>query len=138
FRRDRDGGDRLAGRAGGRGARRRVPAPGAQGRPAGPDPHPRTGQLRGSGLPRRHGVRPEAMTATAVPPPRRSRRRLRLLANVLIVTGALLLADAGLTLLWEEPFSSLYTSIEQGRLSDRLAQLEQTPLAPVERRAIAR
>jgi sortase A len=76
------------------------------------------------------------MTATAAP--RRSRRRLRLLANVLIVTGALLLADAGLTLLWQEPFSSLYTHIEQGRLRTRLAQLERTPLAPVERRAIAR
>jgi sortase A len=81
------------------------------------------------------------MTATAPAgraAPRRSRRRLRVLANVLIVIGALLLADATLTLLWQEPFSSLYTHVEQGRLRGRLTQLERTPLAPVERRAIAR
>ena len=83
------------------------------------------------------------MTATAAPEgaaPRRSkrRRRLRLLANVLIVVGALVLADAALALLWKEPLSSLYTHVEQGRLQHRLAQFEQAPLAPVERRAISR
>jgi sortase A len=60
------------------------------------------------------------------------------LANVLIVAGAFLLVDAGLTLLWQEPFSALYTHVRQGKLSDRLAQLERTPLAPVEKRAIDR
>jgi sortase A len=82
------------------------------------------------------------MTATAAPgpatPPRARRRWLRRLANVLIVIGALLLADAALALLWKEPFTSLYTQVEQGRLQHRLAQLEQVPLAPVERRAITR
>lgn len=77
------------------------------------------------------------MTATA---PRaagpRSRRGVRVLANVLIVAGVLLLADAGLTLLWQEPVSALYTHVRQGKLADRLAQLERTPLAPVERRAM--
>jgi sortase A len=77
------------------------------------------------------------MTATAAAP-RRSRRRLRVLANVLIVVGGLLLADAALAVLWKEPVSSLYTHVEQGRLRSRLAQLEQAPLAPVERRAIAK
>jgi sortase A len=77
------------------------------------------------------------MTTTA-PRPRAtgSRRGLRVLANVLIVAGALLLADAALTLLWQEPLSGLYTHVRQGRLSDRLAQLERAPLAPVERRAM--
>ena len=69
---------------------------------------------------------------------RRGRRGLRVLANVLIVAGVLLLADAGLTLLWQEPLSAIYTHVRQGRLSDRLAQLERTPLAPVERRAMDR
>jgi sortase A len=79
------------------------------------------------------------MTATAPRSrPRGSRRGVRILANVLIVAGALLLADAGLTLLWQEPVSALYTHLRQGRLSDRLAQLERTPLAPVERRAMDR
>jgi sortase A len=79
------------------------------------------------------------MTATA---PRasapRGRRGVRVLANVLIVAGALLLADAGLTLLWQEPVSALYTHVRQGKLSDRLDQLERAPLAPVERRALDR
>jgi sortase A len=79
------------------------------------------------------------MTATAAAPgARRSRRGLRVLANVLIVAGALLLLDAGLTLLWQEPVSALYTHVRQGRLSDRLSKLEQTPLAAVERRALDR
>jgi sortase A len=81
------------------------------------------------------------MTTTAGPAPARRagrRRGLRVLANVLIVAGALLLADAGLALLWQEPFSALYAGVQQGRLAGRLAQLERTPLAPVERRAIAR
>jgi sortase A len=77
------------------------------------------------------------MTATA---PRssgpRSRRGVRVLANVLIVAGVLLLADAGLTLLWQEPFSALYTHVRQGNLADRLDQLERAPLAPVEQRAM--
>jgi sortase A len=79
------------------------------------------------------------MTATApAPGARRSRRALRVLANVLIVAGALLLADACLTVLWQEPVSALYTHVRQGKLSDRLTQLERTPLAPVERRAMDR
>jgi sortase A len=79
------------------------------------------------------------MSATARPGRRSgSRRGLRVLANVLIVVGVLVLADAGLSLVWQEPLSGLYTHVRQGKLNHELAQLEQTPLAPVEKRAIAR
>jgi sortase A len=79
------------------------------------------------------------MTATAPQPNRtRTRRALRMLANVLIVGGALLLADAILTVLWQEPVSSIYAHVQQGKLQHRLDTLEATPLAPVEKRAIAR
>jgi sortase A len=79
------------------------------------------------------------MTATrAQRGPARSRRGLRALANVLIVTGALLLADAVLTVAWQEPVSAVYTHVQQGRLDKRLAELERVPLAPVERQAIKR
>jgi sortase A len=78
------------------------------------------------------------MTATAPSPAPRRRRSARLAANVLIVAGALLLIDAGLTVVWQEPVSAVYTGLQQGRLQDRLTELEQTPLQPVERRAIAR
>jgi sortase A len=43
-----------------------------------------------------------------------------------------------LSVLWQEPVSALYAHVEQGKLRSRLATLERTPLAPVERRAIAR
>jgi sortase A len=78
------------------------------------------------------------MSAMLESPTRRRRRGLRALSTVLIVAGALLLADAGLTLLWQEPLSALYASHEQGKLREQLSELERTPLQPVERRAIAK
>lgn len=72
---------------------------------------------------------------TAAP---RTRRTLRALSTVMIVAGVILLADAGLTLLWQEPVSAVYAHFEQGRLSDELAELERTPLAPAEQRALDR
>jgi sortase A len=73
---------------------------------------------------------------TLSPPVRRPRRVLRALSSVLIVAGLLLLADAATTLLWQEPVSAVYTRLQQGQLADRLVELEQAPLAPVERRAL--
>jgi sortase A len=70
--------------------------------------------------------------------PRRRRRGLRTLSTLLIVAGALLLADAALTLLWQEPVSALYTRLQQGALEDRLRELERAPLAAVDRRALER
>jgi sortase A len=75
---------------------------------------------------------------TPAPPRRRSRRGLRTLSTVLIVAGALLLADAVITLVWQEPVSALYAAREQDRLADQLADLEREPLAAVDRRALGR
>jgi sortase A len=73
------------------------------------------------------------------PSPRRRPHRLRrALSTVLIVTGLLLLADAGATLLWQEPVSAVYAGLQQDRLGDRLAELERAPLEPIERRALDR
>ena len=77
------------------------------------------------------------MTATAMRPSR-LRRALRAVSSVMIVAGAILLADAGLTLLWQEPVSAVYAHLQQGRLSDQLEELERTPLAPAEQRALER
>jgi sortase A len=77
------------------------------------------------------------MTATA----RRSfgvRRALRALSSVMIVVGVILLADAGATLLWQEPVSAVYAHLQQNALDDDLAELEQAPLAPAEQRALER
>lgn len=66
------------------------------------------------------------------------RRALRALSSVLIVAGVLLLADAALTLAWQEPVSAIYSRITQERLSGELEDLEVTaPAAPL-RRALAR
>ncbi|MEY2517604.1 MAG: sortase [bacterium] len=43
---------------------------------------------------------------------------------MLIIAGALMLADAGLTVVWQEPVSALYAQLVQGRLSDDLRKLE--------------
>jgi sortase A len=74
------------------------------------------------------------MTVTAP----RARRALRALSTVMIVAGVVLLADAGVTLLWQEPVSAVYAHIQQGRLSDQLEELERAPLAPAEQRALER
>jgi sortase A len=66
------------------------------------------------------------------------RRGLRTFSGVLIVVGALLLADAAVTLLWQEPVSALYGRYEQGKLGDRLDALERAPIAAVDQRALAR
>jgi sortase A len=73
-----------------------------------------------------------------LPSPRRSAVRggLRALSSVLIVSGVLLLADAGLTVFWQEPLSALYNRLEQGSLGGELAKLDDIPPTPVERRAL--
>jgi sortase A len=66
------------------------------------------------------------------------RRALRPLSSVLVVVGALLLADAVITGVWQEPVSALYSRLEQGRLDDRLAKLEGTEPTAVDRRVLSR
>jgi len=77
------------------------------------------------------------MTATA---PRRTpvRRALRALSTVLIVAGVILLIDAGVTLIWQEPVSAVYARLQQDRLADQLTELEEAPLEPAEERALER
>jgi sortase A len=66
------------------------------------------------------------------------RRALRALSTVLIVTGALLIADAGVTLAWQEPLSALYARVTQNRLGGDLKRLEAQPLSPQDRRMLSR
>jgi sortase A len=75
------------------------------------------------------------MTATT-PRARPLRRALRALSTVMIVAGVILLADAGLTLVWQEPVSAVYAHLQQGKLDDQLEELEEAPLAPAEERAL--
>jgi sortase A len=71
--------------------------------------------------------------------PRRSpvRRALHALSSVLIVSGLLLVADAGLTVLWQEPVSAIYARVQQDKLSGQLEELTRQEPSPIELRALA-
>lgn len=55
----------------------------------------------------------------------------------MICLGILALADAAVTLVWQEPFSALYALIKQDRLNSALNQVEHTAPTPPERRRLA-
>jgi sortase A len=65
------------------------------------------------------------------------RRSLRAFSTVLIVAGLLMIADAGVTLAWQEPVSALMARLQQDRLSDELEEIEQAAPTRVQRRALA-
>jgi len=74
------------------------------------------------------------------PPPVRSERRRRLLrglSTVLIAAGALVLADAAATLLWQEPLTALQTSVRQHGLRGDLRRLEAGGPTRLEARTLA-
>jgi sortase A len=66
-----------------------------------------------------------------------ARRGWRVLSVVLILVGALVLLDAGVTLVWQEPFSALYAKLRQDHLSGTLRAAERATPTPVEQRALA-
>ena len=61
------------------------------------------------------------------------RRALRGLSSVLIATGVLLVLDAALTVLWQEPVTAIYGKVRQGELGGDLNKLNRAPLTPAER-----
>lgn len=65
------------------------------------------------------------------------RRALRLLSTILIAAGLLLVADAVLTVTWQEPSSAVYAHLEQRRLDGQLEKLQADSLPAVDRRALA-
>jgi sortase A len=65
---------------------------------------------------------------------------LRIVSTALITAGLVVLADAGLTLVWQEPLSAAYGSLKQGQARDDLDHLEaefptQEDLAAISRTA---
>ncbi|HEU4980377.1 MAG TPA: sortase [Solirubrobacterales bacterium] len=51
-------------------------------------------------------------------------RVTRIISTMLITAGLVVLADAGLTLIWQEPLSAAYGSLKQGQAEDELNELE--------------
>jgi sortase A len=64
------------------------------------------------------------------------RRALRAFSTVLIIAGCLLIADAGVTLAWQEPISALYARIRQDRLGKDLRALERSQPTELQHRAL--
>jgi sortase A len=64
-------------------------------------------------------------------------RVLRIVSIMLITAGIVVLADAGITLLWQEPLSAAYGAFEQGKAEDQLNQLESEYPTPADLAAIA-
>ncbi|MBV8735094.1 MAG: class E sortase [Solirubrobacterales bacterium] len=64
-------------------------------------------------------------------------RLLRDLSLVLVISGALLLADAAATLLWQEPLTAVIALIKQSNLDERLLSYQNAPLARLDRETLA-
>ncbi len=54
------------------------------------------------------------------------RRALHIFSVALITAGIVILIDVAMTLLWEEPISTVYASIQQSRAGDSLDDLERS------------
>jgi sortase A len=64
------------------------------------------------------------------------RGALRALSTILIAAGLLLLADAVLTIVWQEPVSAFFAQQDQNRLSGQLKTLQKAPPTGLEQRAL--
>ncbi len=65
------------------------------------------------------------------------RRLIRDLSLVLILSGALLLADAAVTLLWQEPLTAVIALIKRDAVDKRFLSYRGAPLSELELRALA-
>jgi len=64
------------------------------------------------------------------------RRLFRDISSVLIISGLLLVIDAGVTLLWQEPVTALIGKIRQGQIDKRYLSYETAPLSRIDQRAL--
>jgi sortase A len=64
-------------------------------------------------------------------------RGARVLSALLIVAGVLVLVDAGVTLVWQEPISALYALLRQDSLRGQLRGVERAAPTAAERRTLA-
>ena len=67
----------------------------------------------------------------------RSSRALRALALAMIAAGTLALVDAVVTLVWQEPLSWLYATLQQEHLEGALAEVEHAVPTQAEQRVLA-
>lgn len=65
-------------------------------------------------------------------------RVLRIISIALITAGIVMLADIGITLVYEEPLTSIYAAVQQGKAAEELDKTEDRFFNGVARRAVAR
>ncbi|HEY2770518.1 MAG TPA: class E sortase [Solirubrobacteraceae bacterium] len=65
------------------------------------------------------------------------RRLIRDISSVLIISGALLVADAAVTLLWQEPITAVIGKIKQGEVNKKFLSYSSAPLTPFDRHTVA-
>lgn len=76
----------------------------------------------------------------ALPPGRReplARRLIRDISSVLIISGLLLVIDAGVTLLWQEPVTALIGTIKQSETNKQYLSYRTAPLSRTDKHALA-
>jgi sortase A len=64
------------------------------------------------------------------------RRFVRDVSSVLIISGLLLIADAAVTLIWQEPITAVVAMIRQGEVNKRFLSFRTAPLSAVETHAL--
>ncbi|MGI8411320.1 MAG: class E sortase [Solirubrobacteraceae bacterium] len=64
------------------------------------------------------------------------RRLVRDMSSVLLIAGVLMLVDAGLTLVWQEPLTAVIGLIKRSQLDNRYLSYNSAPLSPLERRPL--
>ncbi len=65
------------------------------------------------------------------------RRLIRDISSVLIISGLLLVADAGVTLVWQEPVTAVVAMIKRSEVDRRYLSYRSAPLTPLDLGALA-
>jgi sortase A len=64
------------------------------------------------------------------------RRLIRDISSVLILSGLLLVLDAGVTLIWQEPVTAAIGLVLRGQIDQRFLSYRTAPLTPVDKHAL--
>lgn len=85
-------------------------------------------------------MRTKVLTVPAAAPRRLGvlplRRLVRDVSSVLIISGLLLMIDAGLTVVWQEPVTALIGTIQQANINKRYLSFSTAPLTTVQKHVL--
>jgi sortase A len=78
----------------------------------------------------------EAPARTSSEPAGPMRRLIRDISSVLILSGLLLVVDAGVTLIWQEPVTAVVAMIKRSQIDKRFLSFHTAPLSPLDQHAL--